>query len=92
MKTSFVVRGHSSPTTGSHPIATMAPSSSTAVLVAGSLLLAGLSYTYVTNGTKDTGKNTLALKEIDEEKEEDFITAEEVCKIFDELFLQMQEV
>lgn len=60
------------------------PSSSTTALVAGgALLVAGLSFW-------NRGRQSRELAEIDED--DDCITADEVCKVFDRLYLEMNQV
>jgi hypothetical protein len=74
-------------------------SSSTAVLVAGSaLLVAGLSFGLMGYNSSGAGaksrSSALVVSDIDndEDTNSDFITASEVAKIFDRLFLEMQGV
>jgi hypothetical protein len=70
-------------------------SSSTAVLVAGSaLLVAGLSFGLMgLNSSGGKGSRALVVSDIDEEdSNSDNITADEVAKIFDRLFMEMQGV
>jgi hypothetical protein len=69
-------------------------SSSTAVLVAGSaLLMAGLSFGLMgLNSSGGRNSRALVVTDIDEDDTSDNITANEVAKIFDRLFLEMQGV
>jgi len=70
----------------------MASSSSTAVLVAGSLLVAGLGYGFLSMNSKPSSSSREITEIDDDEDHGDFITADEVAKIFDRLFLEMQSV
>ncbi|KAG7346343.1 hypothetical protein IV203_005411 [Nitzschia inconspicua] len=66
------------------------PSSSSTKLLIGSaaLLVAAAAAPYFMNKASSRG----GLEEIDEDEHQDFITEEDVCKIFDRLFLEMQAV
>lgn len=65
----------------------MAPSSST-VLIGSALVLAAAAAAMQFSGSSSSSRE---IAEIDED-ESDFITADEVCRIFDRLFLEMQAV
>ena len=67
----------------------MSSSASSTVLLAGSaLLVAAAAAAFLPKGTSDTHE----LEEIDELPEGEYITEEDVCKIFDRLFMEMQGV
>jgi hypothetical protein len=64
------------------------PSSSSTALIGSALLVAAAAATTFYS-SKSSTKN---IAEIEENEDGDFITAEEVCKIFDRLFIEMQAV
>lgn len=68
----------------------MAPSSST-LLLGSALVVAAAAATIQFSSSASSSKST-EIAEIDDMGEGDFITADEVCKIFDRLFLEMQAV
>ena len=68
-----------------------ASSTTTAALVTGSLLVAAGLYTaFSKKGGEGTSRDLLEID--DEMNEEDFITPEEVTKVFDRLFMELQAV
>ncbi|CAB9501298.1 expressed unknown protein [Seminavis robusta] len=67
----------------------MSSSSSSTVLIAGSaLLMAAAAFSLIPASSSKTG----GIDEIDEDPAEDYITEQDVCKIFDRLFMEMQAV
>jgi hypothetical protein len=67
------------------------PHAQSSMLIAGSALLVGalgLAYTY---NSGSHGRPS-SLTDIDEDDEQDFITEQDVCKIFDKLFMELQSV
>lgn len=69
----------------------MSSSTSSTVLLAGSALVVAGFAASMFSGNKSTSSSTIT--EIDDDDEQtDFITEEDVCKIFDRLFMEMQQV
>jgi hypothetical protein len=66
-------------------------STSTKLLVGSALIMAAVAAkSYMSNKTDTSSSHELV--EFDDENEGDFITGDDVCKVFDRLFMEMQAV